>query len=115
MFNSPILAGNRDSDAVDRLEEVHLFPLYHQLKLCASKWKEIGLFLGFRINELSEIQSRPFLFTGAPRSWLQMLIAEWLKWTPGDTRGSTEYASLSALKSAVDRAGLGRIASELKL
>ena len=109
------MAGNRDSDAVDRLEEVHLFPLHHQLKAYASKWREIGLFLGFRINELSEIQSRPILFAGAPRSWLQMLLAEWLKWIPGDTRGSTEYASLSALKSAVDKAGLARMASELKL
>ena len=52
---------------------------------------------------------------GAPGSWLRELLVEWFQWAPGDGRGSTEYATLSALKTAVDRAGLGRTAAELTI
>ena len=81
----------------------------------ASKWREIGTYLGFRPGELDVIQSKPLLLTGAPGSWLSQLLSDWFQWAPGDGRGSTAYATLSALKTAVDRAGLGRTAAELTI
>lgn len=97
----------------DRLQEAHLPQILTKLNEHASKWREIGTFLGFRPGELNLIESKPLLLTGAPGSWLRELLAEWLQWAPGDVRGSAEYARLSSLKRAVDKAGLGRTASEL--
>ena len=99
----------------DRLEEAHLQQILGRLNEYASKWREIGTYLGFRPGELDVIQSKPLLLTGAPGSWLSQLLADWFQWAPGDGRGSTAYATLSALKTAVDRAGLGRTASELTI
>ena len=88
--------------------------LYEQLKPHAAKWREIGTHLGFHQTELSSIQAKPALFMEAPGSWLSAMLTEWLQWKPGDNRGSMEYASLEKLKSAVDKAGLGRTAAELR-
>ena len=38
-----------------------------------------------------------------------------MEWAPGDSRGSTKYANLEDLKSAVSKAGFGVIATELSL
>ena len=38
-----------------------------------------------------------------------------MEWAPGDSRGSTKYANLEDLKSAVSKAGLSVIATELSL
>ena len=99
----------------DRLEEAHLQKILGKLNEHASKWREIGTYLGFRPGELDVIQSKPLLLTGAPGSWLSQFLSDWFQWAPGDGRGSTAYATLSALKTAVDRAGLGRTASELTI
>ena len=97
------------------MEDAHIPRILSQLNEHASKWREIGTYLGFRQGELNLIESKPLLLQGAPGSWLRELLAKWVQWAPGDARGSTEYASLSALKRAVDGAGLGRTASELTL
>ena len=41
------------------------------------------------------------------------MLSKWLQWAPEDSRGSTEYATLGALRKAVDRAGLGKTAKTL--
>ena len=87
--------------------------LFEQLKSHAAKWREIGTYLGFHQPELNLIQSGPANFMGAPGSWLSAMLTEWLEWKPGDQRGSKEYASLKSLKTAVDKAGLGRTATDL--
>lgn len=87
--------------------------LYNQLKPHGSKWKEIGTNLGFRQTELTDIESRPPLFMGAPSSWLSAMLTEYLEWEPGDDRGTQECPSLESLKSAVSKAGLGRSAAQL--
>lgn len=89
--------------------------LYSQLRNHAAKWWEIGTYLGFNQGELEDIRSRPSIMTSAPRSWLLVMLSEWLQWTPGDGRGSTKYATLDALKLAVSKVGLGRTAEELYL
>ena len=41
------------------------------------------------------------------------MLSSWLQWAPGDARGSTDYATMEALRRAVNRAGLGVTAQEL--
>ena len=80
--------------------------LYEKLKEHSYKWKEIGTLLGFRPGELDNIEARPLLLSSAPKSWLSAMLEEWLKWAPGDARGSTEVATLNGLRQALDKAGL---------
>ena len=94
----------------------HYASLIQQLSSDAAKWRDIGIyFLGFSANELNIIQSKPALFTEAPTSWLQEILSQWLQWAPGDSRGSTSFATLENLKTALSRAGLGATAYYLKI
>ena len=76
------------------------------LQRYAYKWEEIALCLHFTYEEISIIKANPALLAGAPTSYLSAMLAEWQQWAPGDARGSTDSATLGALKEAVDRAGL---------
>ena len=73
----------------------------------------IGQGLGFTADELSNIEATPTLLTTAPRSYLDVMLSEWQQWAPRDSRGSTNYATLDSLKSAVDKTGLVKTAHEL--
>ena len=97
------------------LDESDLTSLCHQLMKHSTKWKEIGTYLGFKFGELNNIQSHPFLLMTAPNSWMSEMLAQWLQWAPGDGRGSSEFATLKNLKSALRNAGLGVIAEELRV
>lgn len=79
----------------------------------AHKWKQIGLSLGFTRPELSNIEVKPALFSTAPQSYMHAMLSDWQQWSPGDYRGSHDYATLTSLQSAVDRAGLGGAAQEI--
>ena len=83
------------------------------LRSHSHKWKQIGQGLGFTADELSIIEATPTLFTSAPLSYLDAMLSDWQQWAPGDWRGSTDYATLASLKSAVNKAGLGRTAQKL--
>ena len=98
-----------------RLNKYHYSFLIQQLSSCAAKWREIGTNLKFQPKQLDIIEAKPLSLTTAPKSWLSALIAEWLEWAPGDSRGSTSYANLEDLKSAVSKAGFGVVAEELSL
>ena len=87
--------------------------LYQELASHSSTWKEIGTYLGFRQSELEEIQARPLLLTTAPKSWLNAMLAEWLKWAPGDVRGNTKAASIEELSDALNIAGLATTAQSI--
>ena len=97
------------------LTSVHYASLIQQLSKDAAKWREIGIYLGFGTNELDIIQCKPALYTGAPTSWLQEIISQWLQWAPGDSRGSTSFATLENLKTALRHVGLGATAHDLKI
>ena len=84
-----------------------------QLQGHSAQWREIGSSLGFLPSEIEEIEAKPFLLATAPRSWLSAMLAQWLQWAPGDSRGSTSFATLEDLKTALNQAGLGATAHDL--
>ena len=43
------------------------------------------------------------------------MLSQWLQWAPGDSRGSTSFATLEDLKTALNQAGLGATAHDLKV
>ena len=73
----------------------------------------IGQGLGFLFAELDAIRANPTNLHDAPASYLRSMVAKWLQWASGDKRGSKDYATLSSLRTAVDKAGLGVLAQEL--
>ena len=89
--------------------------LFRQLKKHASKWREIGVHLGFLPGELCNIETRPTLIQEAPVSFLGALLEEWIQWAPGDSRGSTSFATIESLKRALMDAGLGAAAHDLDI
>ena len=96
-----------------RLTNNHHAVLLKQLTKHSADWKMIGSYLGFSSGELNDIEARPFLLQGAPRSWLSAMLAQWLQWAPGDSRGSTDFATLEDLKTALNHANLGATAHDL--
>ena len=97
------------------IEKCQLSILISQLTEQSSKWKEIGTYLGFHDGELANIVGRPDLIIEGPEGCLRTMLSKWVEWTPGDHRKSTQYATLEALKTAVDKAGFGVTASKLSL
>ena len=102
-------------ETCNQLNTSHHPCIYAQLSEHAAKWREIGTHLRFKPGELDNIAGSPRLFNEAPESYLRTMLSKWLEWAPGDARGSTQYATLSALKSAVNQAGLGTTAQELNI
>ena len=95
--------------------ERHYGSLLRQLSQHATKWKDIGTHLGFLPGELSNIEASPNSIQGAPVSWLGAMLVQWLQWAPGNRQGSTSFATLEALKTALNQAGLGAAAHDLKV
>ncbi len=96
-----------------RLDERDHPRLLEKLNLHSAKWREIGSNLGFLPSELDNIQARPLLLATAPKSFLHELLAEWLQWAPGDSRGSSDFATREYLREALNKAGLGKIAGSI--
>ena len=93
-------------------EQNHSY-LLEKLTKHSVEWKEIGSHLGFLPSELNNIQARPLLLSNAPNSWLSTMLAEWLQWAPGDSRGSTSTATVDGLRDALNKAGLGETAHQV--
>ena len=99
-----------------RLTEKQLPTLNRQLKKRATEWWEIGMYLGFCPGELSTTEAHlTLMLSGPPGSWLRALLEEWVQWAPGDSRGSTNFATLEGLKAAPNESGLGATAHDLKV
>ena len=98
---------------VTRLTDSHHSVLYKQLYKHSAKWRTIGLFLKFDQGELDNIQANVHLLGESPTSFLSKMLAQWLQWAPGDGRGSSSYATLESLKSALREAELGATAEDL--
>ena len=100
-----------------QLSEDDLGNLFDHLNPHAAKWRTIGTNLGFHPAELDNIQSKTMLIPEAPSSFLNELLSQWLQWAPDPANRASKrnYATLGTLQSAVRRAGLGRVAAELKM
>ena len=112
---APVPATQPSLRQVTRCDSHHHAILYDQLKLHASKWRDIGTYLGFIKGELDNIQDAPKHHYTAPESWLGAMLSEWLQWAPSAQRGSDHYATLEALKDAVSKAGFGSTAESLSI
>ena len=97
------------------LTERHFPDLFHQLKIHAAKWREIGFCLGFFSGELDRIQASPTLLMDAPFSYLRSVLSQWMQWIPGDDRGSANFATLEDLQRALSDAGLVVAAYDLHI
>ena len=109
-LNTPTVTVGDDHKCLTKSE---LPNLIYKLDVHAHKWKDIGLHLGFQENELDNIQARALLLQGSPQSWLRAMLSEWLQWAPKDSRGSSSFATVQALKCAVSESGLGACALSL--
>ena len=97
-----------------KLSESHLSELLTKLNDHACRWRDIGMYLGFREGELDNIQGKPLLFNEGPKAWLKEMLREWLEWSPGDSRGSDAFASIESLKCALDKCGLTQTALDIQ-
>ena len=98
------------------IDETHLNDsdhgaIYEKLAPHAAKWREIGRGLGFKQEEMDNIQSNAMLMTQSPpKSFLGEMLSQWLQWAPEDGRGSTDFATRESLRAALLRANLGQLA-----
>ena len=88
------------------LSESDLPMLLLKLNNHATKWRDIGMYLGVQHGELENIQAKPFLLFGAPQSYLGAMLTDWLHRAPNDHRGG---ATIDNLMLALRQSGLGAI------
>ena len=77
------------------------------------KWNPIGLSLGFTQHELNTIFGMLKLLVGAPVSYLQELLSQWVQWPTADHPSHPTLGALcTALRSSL--VGLGSLAEEVE-
>jgi hypothetical protein len=95
------------------LSEKDLVHLMRLLQTYSYKWNPIGLNLGFTQHELNTIFGMPKLLLGAPVSYLQELLSQWIQWPTTDHPSHpTVRALCTALRSSL--VGLGGLAKEVE-
>ena len=96
-----------------RLREKDVVNLMRLLQNYSYKWNPIGLNLGFTPHELCTISCMLTLLVGAPVSYLQELLNQWVQWpTTEHPNNPTLEALCAALRSPL--VGLGRLAEEVE-
>ena len=104
---------NSGSSSIIIFTEKDIANLLHLLQYYSSKWNEIGLSLGFITPELNTISSMHRLFVGAPTSYLQELLSQWVQWpTASHSTRPTLESLCGALRSSL--VGLGSLANKVK-
>ena len=93
----------------------HISTLVFQLREHSIEWRTIGMHLGFRTGELDIIGDRSVRNSEGAGGSLRIMLAKWMQWISGDSRGSKQVATLRALKDAVRKAGYGRTADLLSV
>ena len=85
--------------------------LLEKLVSCAHKWKSIGTLLKFHAGDLSNIEVSTLLMPGAPQSYLQKLLEDWLL----QNMKHAQLPTVGNLKRALnsETVGLGTVASSL--
>ena len=95
------------------MSEQDLIHLMRLLQNYSYKWNPIGLTLGFTQHELNTIFGMLKLLVGAPVSYLQELLSQWVQWP---TEEHQKYPTLGALCTALRSSlvGLGSLAKEVE-
>ena len=95
------------------LREKDIVHLMRLLQSYSYKWNPIGLSLGFTQHELNTIFGMLKLLVGAPVSYLQELLSQWVQWpTEKHQNNPTLEALCAALQSSL--VGLGSLAEEVE-
>jgi hypothetical protein len=95
------------------LSEKDLAYLLRRLQFYSRKWEMIGLSLGFIQRELNTISGMLKLLTGAPVSYLQELLSQWVQWPTEEHQNNPTLGALcTALRSSL--VGLGGLAEEVE-
>ena len=87
------MSSERSSD-FNLKQRTHLNILYRELHSVASRWKEIGLFLGLDRNELNVVKADG----DGVYSYLEGMLSLWLKQTDPSPTKSKIISVLKALK-----------------
>ena len=96
-----------------KLSEKDLVHLMRLLQSYSYKWEIIGLILGFTQHELNTISGMLKLITGAPVSYLQELLSQWVQWPTADHPSHPTLGALcTVLRSRL--VGLGSLAEEVE-
>ena len=96
-----------------KLSEEDLVHLMRLLWSYSYKWNPIGLSLGFTQHELNTIFGMFKLLVGAPVSYLQELLSQWVQWPTADHPSHPTLGALcTALRSSL--VGLGSLAEEVE-
>ena len=102
-----------DANSPDVLNPANLLNLANFMRCHPDthiNWRKLGAGLGFSNQELDQIDRQSdATFEGK----LNVLLRCWLQWYPGDSRGSTTFATYTQLKTALVNAGLGAVARDL--
>ena len=95
------------------LSEKDLVDLMRLLQSYSYKWNPIGLSLGFTQHELNNIFGMLKLLVGAPVSYLQELLSQWVQWPTEEHQNNPTLGALcTALRSSL--VGLGSLAKEVE-
>ena len=96
-----------------KLSDKDVVHLMRVLQSYSYKWNPIGLSLGFTAHELCNISCMVTLLTGAPVSYLQELLSQWVQWPTEEHQNNPTLGALcTALRSSL--VGLGSLAEELE-
>ena len=97
-----------------KLSEKDLVHLMRLLQSYSYKWNPIGFSFGFTQHELKTIFGMLKLLPGAPVSYLQELLSQWVQWPTEEHRNDPTLEALcAALRSSL--VGLGRLAEEVEM
>ena len=66
------------SGNLSRLRDTDIGAIMRCIDDYVYKWKDISAELGFTPAQLTQIESMPLLVTGAPRSWMEMMLGQWI-------------------------------------
>ena len=95
------------------MSEKDLVHLMRLLQSYSYKWNPIGLSLGFTQHELKTISGMLKLVDGAPVSYLQELLSQWVQWPTEEHQNNPTLGALcTALRSSL--VGLGALAEEVE-
>ncbi len=97
------------------IEDHHYSTLLEQLIPCIPGWEGIAEGLKFKAHEIAGIKANHVVMIGGPKECLREVLTVWMSWDAGDARGSKDRATLEVLKTAVSKAGFGKVANELTL